>query len=163
MESIKMSEEPDRFKEILEEIFDSKIEIIQMIDTIDKKLEKLILARNFDKSEHKGIDLTVMDENLKRINQPVKKESKTKVVESTTKTKTKQTTLTRPRSEIIGELKFETEKAYLVKGEDGKVAWLAKSNLTNVIDEESKDARFVFKVDKAWMIDKLDWKEDAFP
>jgi len=46
-----MSEEPDRFKEILEEIFDSKIEIIQMIDTIDKKLEKLILARNFDKSE----------------------------------------------------------------------------------------------------------------
>ena len=68
-------EEPDRFKEILEEIFDSKIEIIQMIDTIDKKLEKLILARDFDKSEHKGIDLTVMDENLKRINQPVKKES----------------------------------------------------------------------------------------
>ena len=154
-------EEPDRFKEILEEIFDSKIEIIQMIDTIDKKLEKLILVRDFFQTEH-SIGMTV-PQDYDPLQTPVKKESKTKVVESTTKTKTKQTTLTRPRSEIIGELKFETEKAYLVKGEDGKVAWLAKSNLTKVIDEESKDARFVFKVDKAWMIDKLDWKEDAFP
>ena len=155
-----MSEEPDKFKEVMEEIFDSKIEIIQMIDTIDKKLEKLILARSFFQSEPKGM---TVPQDYDPLQTPVKKESKTKVVESTTKTKTKQTTLTRPRSEIIGELKFETEKAYLVKGEDGKVAWLAKSNLTKVIDEESKDARFVFKVDKAWMIDKLDWKEDAFP
>ena len=61
----------DRFKEILEEIFECKIEIIQMIDTIDKKLEKLILARDFDKSEPKGMTDPFDD-------RPVKKESKTK-------------------------------------------------------------------------------------
>ena len=155
-----MSEEPDRFQEILEEIFDSKIEIIQMIDTIDKKLEKLILARDFDKSEPKGM---TVPQDYDPLQTPVKKESKTKVVETVAKTKTKQEVIKRPRSEVIGELKLETEKAYLVKREDGKVVWLAKSNLTNVIDEDSKDARFVFKGDRAWMIDRLDWKEDAFP
>ena len=70
----------DRFKEILEELFDSKIEIIQMIDTIDKKLEKLILARNFDKSEQpKGMTVPQDYDPL----QNPKKESKTKVTEQT--------------------------------------------------------------------------------
>ena len=74
-----MAEEPDRFKEILEEIFDSKIEIIQMIDTIDKKLEKLILARNFDKSE-----------------QPEKESNtKTKVAEEKTRRKVVKISITR--------------------------------------------------------------------
>ena len=61
-------EEPDRFKEILEEIFDSKIEIIQMIDTIDKKLEKLILARAYFQSEPAPTLIGIPDT-------PVKKES----------------------------------------------------------------------------------------
>ena len=64
----------DRFKEILEEIFDSKIEIIQMIDTIDKKLEKLILARAYFQSEPAPTLIGIPDT-------PVKKESNTKVKE----------------------------------------------------------------------------------
>ena len=63
----------DRFKEILEELFDSKIEIIQMIDTIDKKLEKLILARNFFQTEH-SIGMTV-PQDYDPLQTPVKKES----------------------------------------------------------------------------------------
>ena len=52
-----MTEEPDRFKEVMEEIFDIKIELIQAFDSLAKKFDNLINARSFFQSEPKGMTI----------------------------------------------------------------------------------------------------------
>ena len=140
-----MSEEPDRFKEILEEIFDSKIEIIQMIDTIDKKLEKLILARDFYKSEP-----TASADNyagtVVTFTTPVKKESKTK-------TKVISNAL------ITGKIGILTEKAVQIIVGD-QFAWIPKKavkNLNRIVLNQGGDAKLEI-VD--WFIEKVEWKSN---
>jgi len=144
----------DRFKEILEEIFDSKIEIIQMIDTIDKKLEKLILARDFDKSEQ-----TTVSDNYKgtAVNvTPVKKESKTKIKEQITE----KIPLIPKKNVLNAKIIHETEKAYIVKREDGLVAVVAKSHLTKEYSKNDVRQNIQFKPDRAWALNKLSWEEE---
>jgi len=63
-----MTEEPDRFKEILEEIFDIKIELIQAFSDLGKKFDNLINARAFFQSEQPPTLIGIPDV-------PVKKES----------------------------------------------------------------------------------------
>ena len=77
-----MSEEPDKFKEILEEIFDIKIELIQAFDSLAKKFDNLINARAYFQTEH-SIGMTV-PQDYDPLQTP-KKEStkKLKVTEST--------------------------------------------------------------------------------
>jgi len=148
-----MSEEPDRFKEILEEIFDSKIEIIQMIDTIDKKLEKLILARDFDKSEPKGM---TVPQDYDPLQTPVKKESKTKIKEQITE----KIPLIPKKNVLNAKIIHETEKAYIVKREDGLVAVVAKSHLTKEYSKNDVRQNIQFKPDRAWALNKLSWEEE---
>ena len=134
-----MSEEPDRFKEILEEIFDSKIEIIQMIDTIDKKLEKLILARAYFQSEPAPTLIGIPDT-------PVKKESKTK-------TKVISNAL------ITGKIGILTEKAVQIIVGD-QFAWIPKKavkNLNRIVLNQGGDAKLEI-VD--WFIEKVEWKSN---
>ena len=50
-----VTEEPDRFKEVMEEIFDIKIELIQAFSDLGKKFDNLINARTFFQSEPKGM------------------------------------------------------------------------------------------------------------
>ena len=149
---IKMSEEPDKFKEVMEEIFDSKIEIIQMIDTIDKKLEKLILARNFDKSEPKGLTVPQDFDPL----QTPKGESKTKVKEQITE----KIPLIPKKNVLNAKIIHETEKAYIVKREDGLVAVVAKSHLTKEYAKNDVRQNIQFKPDRAWALNKLSWEEE---
>ena len=76
-----MGEEPDRFKEIMEEIFDIKIELIQAFSDLGKKFDNLINARAYFQSEPKGMTVPQDYDPL----QTPKKESKikTKVTEQT--------------------------------------------------------------------------------
>jgi len=155
-------EEPDRFKEILEEIFDSKIEIIQMIDTIDKKLDKLIIARDFDKSEQisdipertprKGMTVPQDYDPL----QTPKGESKTKVKEQITE----KIPLIPKKNVLNAKIIHETEKAYIVKREDGLVAVVAKSHLTKEYAKNDVRQNIQFKPDRAWALNKLSWEEE---
>jgi len=129
----------DRFKEILEEIFDSKIEIIQMIDTIDKKLEKLILARAYFQSEPAPTLIGIPDT-------PVKKESKTK-------TKVISNAL------ITGKIGILTEKAVQIIVGD-QFAWIPKKavkNLNRIVLNQGGDAKLEI-VD--WFIEKVEWKSN---
>jgi len=63
-----VTEEPDRFKEVMEEIFDIKIELIQAFSDLGKKFDNLINARSFFQSEQPPTLIGIPDV-------PVKKES----------------------------------------------------------------------------------------
>ena len=62
---------------------------------------------------------------------------------------------------VEGTIIKETDKAYLVQRYDDKVAWIAKSVLEKVHElDGGNDCIIEYQNDKAWMIDKLEWKED---
>ena len=108
--------------------------ILTVLEQIQEKLDKL----NAKSSEEKGSEVgSARQTDLKVKEEVVQREFKG----------------------IVGEITNETPKAYLVKREDGKVTWIAKSLLTGVSDH-GKESEFRFKVDSTWAIEKLNWKED---
>ena len=55
----------------------------------------------------------------------------------------------------------ETEKAFIVKRlSDGKVAVVAKSHLAGEYAKADIRQELEFKPERAWAIEKLEWKED---
>jgi len=61
------------------------------------------------------------------------------------------------------EVTFETAKAYKVKRkEDGKIAWIAKSNI-EIMSEYDDGCTITFLPGKAWAAKKINWEEDEYP
>ena len=133
-------EEPDRFKEILEEIFDIKIELIQVFSDLGKKFDNLINARSFFQSEQPPTLIGIPDV-------PVKKESKTKNVKVTS------------NALITGKIGILTEKAVQIIVGD-QFAWIPKKavkNLNRIVLNQGGDAKLEI-VD--WFIEKVEWKSN---
>ena len=144
-----VTEEPDRFKEILEEIFDIKIELIQAFDSLAKKFDNLINARAYFQSEPAPTLIGIPDV-------PVKKESKPKIKEQITE----KIPLIPKKNVLNAKIIHETEKAYIVKREDGLVAVIAKSHLTKEYAKNDVRQNIQFKPDRAWALNKLSWEEE---
>ena len=134
-----VTEEPDKFKEVMEEIFDIKIELIQAFSDLGKKFDNLINARAFFQSEQPPTLIGIPDV-------PVKKES-TKNVKVTS------------NALITGKIGILTEKAVQISVGD-QFAWIPKKavkNLNRIVLNQGGDAKLEI-VD--WFIEKVEWKSN---
>ena len=131
-----MSEEPDRFKEVMEEIFDIKIELIQAFSDLGKKFDNLINARAFFQSEQPPTLIGIPDI-------PEKESTKNGKVTS--------------NALITGKVGILTEKAVqIIVGK--QFAWIPKKaikNLNRIVLNQGGDAKLEI-VD--WFIEKVEWK-----
>ena len=127
--------------------------ILEELEKLNEKLNNLINARDFDKSEPKGM---TVPQDYDPLQTPVKKESKTKVKEQITE----KIPLIPKKNVLNAKIIHETPKAYIVKREDGLVAVVAKSHLTKEYSKNDVRQNIQFKPDRAWALNKLSWEEE---
>ena len=123
--------------------------ILEEIEKIHSKLNNLINARAFFQSEQPPTLIGIPDV-------PVKKESKPKIKEQITE----KIPLIPKKNVLNAKIIHETEKAYIVKREDGLVAVIAKSHLTKEYSKNDVRQNIQFKPDRAWALNKLSWEEE---
>ena len=139
----------EAFREIMTEILESKVELLQAFEDLGKKFDNLINGKSyFLKEGEKGPSIEV-----KKVPE---KESTTKVKDEITKKKP----LIPKKNVLNAKIIHETEKAYIMKREDGLVAVVAKSHLTKEYAKNDVRQNIEFKADRAWALNKLTWEEE---
>ena len=159
-----VTEEPDKFKEVMEEIFDIKIELIQAFSDLGKKFDNLINARSFFQSEP-GMTVPQDYDPL----QTPKKESTKKgagpqdqKIITERKTKVKEKVINKDKMNALDVESYEViKKSYLIK-DHGQKAFIGQSLVKSI--EKTKEGFVLYFTEAAqiWFTyDKINWEEDT--
>ena len=117
--------------------------ILEELEKLNEKFNSLINSRAFFQSEQPPTLIGIPD--------IPEKESTTKVKEEIIKKEP----LIPKKNVLNAKIIHETEKAYIVKREDGLVAVIAKSHLTKEYAKNDVRQNIEFKADRAWALNKL--------